>query len=239
MYIKVRDFGFPASDARHVGLGPDVPRANEVGRLNKRLARRSLSGSDSGDSVDGDGEEEYAEGDGDVDGDSYSGFGGWNSQLLGRLSWVGAAAAAASVSAAGEGEGEGDRPSQSVLEMNFEQEEEEAEEEEEEPLYPGIYRALFTFEPEGTAEMRLDEDQLVRVVGRGGGVGWAIVVDESAVLSEEEKEDAVARGETVAVRHALVPEGYLEPVKLDWEEEEGADHEPTEGEENAGVRVAV
>ncbi|EFI27612.1 hypothetical protein CC1G_14538 [Coprinopsis cinerea okayama7 len=53
--------------------------------------------------------------------------------------------------------------------------EEEEEMEEEEPMYPGIYRALFAFEPEGTAEVRLVEDQLVRVVGRGGGVGWAVV----------------------------------------------------------------
>jgi hypothetical protein len=43
------------------------------------------------------------------------------------------------------------------------------------PLPPGIYRALYAFEAEGTAEMSLSEGQLVRVVGRGGGVGWAVV----------------------------------------------------------------
>lgn len=77
----------------------------------------------------------------------------------------------------------------------------------ERPLFPGLYRAVYAFEPEGTAEMALEEDQVVRVIGRGGGVGWAIV----------------ARGGDEG--HALVPEGYLELVSLDrdqvGEEEEG------------------
>lgn len=63
------------------------------------------------------------------------------------------------------------------------------------PLVPGTYRAIYSFEPEGTAEMALEEDQVVKVVGRGGGVGWAIVEREGT-------------GE-----HALVPEGYLELVE--------------------------
>jgi hypothetical protein len=47
---------------------------------------------------------------------------------------------------------------------------------------------------------------MVRVIGRGGGVGWAIVAREG--------DDG----------HALVPEGYLELVSLDRDqlgEEEG------------------
>jgi hypothetical protein len=71
----------------------------------------------------------------------------------------------------------------------------------EEPLYPGLYRALYAFEPEGTAEMKLEEDQVVRVIGRGGGVGWAVV-----------DRDTGGGG------HALVPESYLEVVRLDGEE---------------------
>jgi hypothetical protein len=63
------------------------------------------------------------------------------------------------------------------------------------PLFPGKYRALFAFEPEGTAEMEMKEDQIVNVVGRGGGVGWAVV----------EKDDG---------GYALVPESYLELVEL-------------------------
>ncbi|KAG5338643.1 hypothetical protein C0989_006732 [Termitomyces sp. Mn162] len=82
------------------------------------------------------------------------------------------------------------------------------EDEEEEPLYPGLYRAMYAFEPEGTAEMALVEDQIVRVVGRGGGVGWAVVVDESTGIDGD--------GEP---RHALVPESYLEMFRLDWENE--------------------
>jgi hypothetical protein len=75
-----------------------------------------------------------------------------------------------------------------------------AEEDEEDgsPLVPGRYRALYAFEPEGTAEMALEEDQVVSVIGRGGGVGWAVV----------EKEDG---------GHALVPESYLELVEASRE----------------------
>lgn len=73
---------------------------------------------------------------------------------------------------------------------------------EEDPLYPGLYKALYAFDPEGTAEMKLEEDQIVRVIGRGGGVGWAVV----------------DRGEADG-GHALVPESYLEVVQLDEEEE--------------------
>lgn len=73
------------------------------------------------------------------------------------------------------------------------------------PLFPGVYRALYAFEPEGTAEMKLEEEQLVRVIGRGGGVGWAVVVKGGL------KDMGV---------HALVPESYLEPVRLDRQEED-------------------
>jgi hypothetical protein len=72
-----------------------------------------------------------------------------------------------------------------------------------EPLYPGLYRAMYPFEPEGASEMALEEGQFVRVVGRGGGVGWAIVVRDPK------------SGEGDVSVHALVPESYLEAVKLD------------------------
>ena len=74
----------------------------------------------------------------------------------------------------------------------------EEDEEDGGPLIPGRYRALYAFEPEGTAEMALEEDQVVNVIGRGGGVGWAVV----------EKEDGA---------HALVPESYLELVEASRE----------------------
>jgi len=88
--------------------------------------------------------------------------------------------------------------------MSDEEGEDEGDAESEPPLFPGLYRALYAFEPEGTAEMRLDEDQLVRVIGRGGGVGWAVVVKDGL------KDTGV---------HALVPESYLEPARLDGEED--------------------
>jgi hypothetical protein len=91
---------------------------------------------------------------------------------------------------------------------------------EEDALYPGLYRALYAFEPEGTAEMRLEEDQVVRVIGRGGGVGWAVVIDEKGTAEEAEAEGVAS--DLVAPKHALVPESYLEPVRLDWEDEEAA-----------------
>ena len=107
----------------------------------------------------------------------------------------------------------GSRPSQSDLDKNFnasspteEQDDPYGDEYEEyddaqggegeEALLPGLYRALYAFEPEGTAEMALEEEQIVHVVGRGGGVGWAVVEREGG-------------------GHALVPESYLELIEAD------------------------
>jgi hypothetical protein len=53
-------------------------------------------------------------------------------------------------------------------------------------LRPGVYKALYDFTPEGTAEMGLREGQLVRVVGRGGGVGWAVVEREQGADADGE-----------------------------------------------------
>jgi len=85
---------------------------------------------------------------------------------------------------------------------------------EDQTLTPGVYRAIYAFVPEGTAEMSLDEDQLVKIVGRGGGVGWAIAVVEGT--------ESNGRG---VGEHALVPESYLEFVRAfqpgEFEEEDG------------------
>lgn len=88
--------------------------------------------------------------------------------------------------------------------------EEPEEDEDEAPFVPGIYRALYAFEPEGTAEMALTEDQHVRVLGRGGGVGWVVV------LKSDGNEQA------------LVPEGYLELVKPDMDLDGEADEDDEE-----------
>jgi len=84
------------------------------------------------------------------------------------------------------------------------------------PLVPGVYRAIYPFIPEGTAEMALEEDQLVKIIGRGGGVGWAIAVVEGADTGEREGD------------HALVPESYLEFVRSF---EPGEVNDEEEGEE--------
>lgn len=237
-------------------MGTEVPKANDVVRLNRRLRRRVVSGYSvaSVESSDGDGMEFDEEDDDDEiekimrggGGGGGSGYGrGFDSfrMGLGRMSfnagrggggggfWPHQQATAATVLAAASS-----FPSRDDFERNFldgssdddlESEDEPeyingtgdddmqggAGEEEEDTLYPGLYRAVYAFEPEGTAEMRLVEDQLVRVIGRGGGVGWAVVVDESATA------DAAADGEESAPRHALVPESYLEPVRFDYEDE--------------------
>ncbi|KZT35238.1 hypothetical protein SISSUDRAFT_1051709 [Sistotremastrum suecicum HHB10207 ss-3] len=80
-------------------------------------------------------------------------------------------------------------------------------------LVPGLYRALYQFTPEGTAEMGLEEGQIVRIVGRGGGVGWAIAVRDLNAGKEGGDE---GEGEGM---HALVPEGYLELVRADDEDD--------------------
>ncbi|KAG5640913.1 hypothetical protein DXG03_006672 [Asterophora parasitica] len=190
--IHIRDFAYPRTDERFRGLGADIPRANRVARLNRRLRPGSGAGSQSS----GDDEREDDEDDEDTDA-------AWD--ML-RHGWKGAGFV--------DRGGASGAPSQAEMDWNFRDGAEEEEEEEEEddgegetPLWPGLYRALYAFQPEGTAEMALEEDQLVRVVGRGGGVGWAVVVDESADTPDT---------------HALVPEGYLTPVRMDWEDEEEA-----------------
>lgn len=185
---KVRDFAFPQSDDRHFGKGSGVPRAN---RLLHRNSTSSVSSSSADDNAELEAEDDQRH-------SSWSPF-RWNT--LSSHFWGGKSAEQADDSAAG--------PSRTDFDRNFESsspgEEESGPEYEdsydeeyvppgEEPLLPGTYRALFPFEPEGTAEMALEEDQIIHVIGRGGGVGWAIV-------------------ETEGGGHALVPESYIELVQ--------------------------
>lgn len=166
--------------------------------------------------------------------------GGWDGfrMGLGRLSWnVGTTGASTAATVLEEEAKDAGFPSRMDLDRNFLEGDSDADldeeyydangvvpvdddDYEEDALYPGLYRALYAFEPEGTAEMRLEEDQVVRVIGRGGGVGWAVVIDEKGTAEEAEAEGLAA--DLVAPKHALVPESYLEPVRLDWEDEEAA-----------------
>ncbi|KAG8735420.1 hypothetical protein FRC10_010612 [Ceratobasidium sp. 414] len=66
---------------------------------------------------------------------------------------------------------------------------------------PGTYRALYAFEPQGIAEMALAEGQHVYVLRRGGGDGWVEVLKHNGI------------------EYGLVPEGYLELVRPDFDGE--------------------
>ena len=212
--VRIRDFAFPDEDVRHAGTGPLTPRPNR--RLQRPLSTWSASSASSTGSNEDDA--------GSAGGANSYGFSGWG---LGRLGWFGARSNTSSSSGAGTDSPAGGSggPSQRDFARNFDVTSPEYEVDDpyeslddddddddddtddrfgrgedrggERPLLPGLYRALYVFEPEGTAEMALEEDQIVRVIGRGGGVGWAIV----------------ARGGDEG--HALVPEGYLELVSLD------------------------
>ncbi|KAI0717608.1 hypothetical protein C8T65DRAFT_641139 [Cerioporus squamosus] len=186
LLFKIRDFAFPPSDDRHAGMGPDAPRANRPRRRWSTYSTASVSSTGSSQA-----EETEEEG----------GAGGWGSYrwntLSTHFSW-------------GPGQGQDGGPSQTDLERNFaasspadedddddfEEYEDALQDADDEALVPGLYRALYAFEPEGTAEMALEEEQVVHVVGRGGGVGWAVVEKEGG-------------------GHALVPESYLELVEAD------------------------
>ena len=323
IYIKVRDFGFPPTDERHLGLGADIPKANRVHRLNRKLggpdrataraaaaldpsssmgSRKtdSIGSIGSVDSSDADAEEEEEEEEEDGKGGSegwgigFSGWGkggnskGWDGFKLGmgRFSWN-IRSNHSNIRNGNEDSDNKDKnskgtsstngifPSRKDLDMNFmdslssssddddgrprqrvtdqgiteefndddddfdetvgddDREQDGEYEEPQEPLYPGLYRALYPFEPEGMAEMELDENQIVRVVGRGGGIGWAVVVDERCSGGDGDEEGGGGGGK-VQVKHALVPESYLEAVTLDWEEEEEEGLEVAESEDGGG-----
>ncbi|EKM58933.1 uncharacterized protein PHACADRAFT_249058 [Phanerochaete carnosa HHB-10118-sp] len=194
--VKIRDFAYPLSDERHVGRGPDVPRSNRPRNRGSVYSSSSSSACSDEDEGGEDGEEQQQQR------NSFSAF-RWNT--LSTHFWNGK----------DDDDDDDDDddldagPSQTDLAMNFDQSSPVNEHDDyadddddypppsdDEPLIPGMYRALYPFEPEGTAEVALEEEQLVHVVGRGGGVGWAIVEKEGG-------------------GHALVPESYLELVTPD------------------------
>ncbi|KAG2064596.1 hypothetical protein BDR04DRAFT_242846 [Suillus decipiens] len=204
--IKIRDYAFVPSDPRFSGEGPNVPRQNRPKVLARRLRGSSSSTSSLTSTSSTEEEDEQWE-----DENDNSGWGGfkWGFQKL-QSGWGLGSGSSSSDDfpsrtdfARNFGDGSGDDESEVYEEPDEfpENQDDDEEEMEGEPmLHPGLYRALYSFEPEGTAEMKLDEDQIVRVVGRGGGVGWAVVV----------KEDTNS--------HALVPESYLEVVRLDGDD---------------------
>ena len=153
LLVKIRDFAFPPRDERHQGLGPDVPRPNRVRVLNKRRTDSSVSSLASSDGED----EEEDEGDGDD---------GWGGFKWGAFSWPTAKAGDTR-----NGNGDGSMPNSMDFARNFDVEVSEGEGQSEgedelgedgeggdvegdrsllgdEPLYPGLYRALYAFRPQ-------------------------------------------------------------------------------------------
>ncbi|KIK94170.1 hypothetical protein PAXRUDRAFT_12214 [Paxillus rubicundulus Ve08.2h10] len=216
--IKIRDYGFDSSDPRFSGEGLHVPRPNRLKTLEKRLTLRcSTSSAGSSSSSEGDDENQWEdEPEGGINGwgGFKWGFGrGWGLDVGGAVSGTDSGFPSRgdldrNFGELDEAESDGEEEEEvygDAEELSDEQYEDDDAEGEGEPLLlPGLYRALYAFEPEGTAEMKLDEDQMVRVIGRGGGVGWAVVVKDGL------KDAGV---------HALVPESYLELVRLDGHEE--------------------
>ncbi|KAK7455742.1 hypothetical protein VKT23_010774 [Stygiomarasmius scandens] len=166
----------------------------------------------------------------DEDEDEDDGNNGWGSSFkfgMGRLSWSNSNSTSAGYPSQKElarnFAGMEDSPATSSSEDDdayYDAEEEAAQDqyqdsyegEEDPPLLPGYYRALYPFEPEpGSHEIALEEEQIVKVVGRGGGVGWAVVVVGKM------GDDGVWRneGEGQVEKHGLVPESYLEVWRLE------------------------
>ncbi|KAL4067197.1 hypothetical protein V8B97DRAFT_978821 [Scleroderma yunnanense] len=213
--IRIRDYAFPSSDPRFAGDGPYAPRPNRPNVLARKLRQRTDSSTPSTASSTTSSE------DNDQAGweDEPSGWGGFR-WSLGRgwgmpMKTMGNSMPSQSESNRNftddpevyvdEDEGEEDEESEYVdAEEDLSERDDDGEAELDNILLPGIYRAMYPFEPEGTAEMKLEEEQMVRVIGRGGGVGWAVVVKEGL------RDNGV---------HALVPESYLELVKLDSDED--------------------
>ncbi|CAL1701996.1 unnamed protein product [Somion occarium] len=192
--VKIRDFAFSPSDERHAGRGPDAPRPNRARQRWSTMSSSSESSSRHSD-IDEDAEDEQRH-------SSWSPF-RWNT-LSNHFSW-GSRSQNDDIGGPSHTDFERNFDASSPVDESTDQpypeddDQDELEDDypnEDEPLVPGLYRALYAFDPEGTAEMALEEEQMVRVVGRGGGVGWAIVEKDGG-------------------GHALVPESYLELVQAD------------------------
>lgn len=86
-----------------------------------------------------------------------------------------------------------------------------------EPLKTGVYRALYPFEAEGPSEMSVEVNQLVRIIGRGGGEGWVVALRN---WTPEQEIKGTRNACDTAVAQGLVPEGYLQPYQLDEQSDE-------------------
>lgn len=84
-------------------------------------------------------------------------------------------------------------------------------------LRSGVYRVLFDFVPEGDNELGVSEGQLVKVVGSGGGEGWAVVLKGWTMEAAKEGNETEQQVDDKEA-HGLVPESFLEIYHLDDDE---------------------
>jgi hypothetical protein len=186
--VVVRDFAFPIGDERYEGRGAFVPKPNRRhAKRHSTLSTVSLSSNE---------DEEHSNFDDD---DDEGGAGGWGSWGLSFRAWANAGPSQQDLNFGFTNPDEDEESSDAYADDDDDFDDDYGNSAEPVEIVPGVYRALYAFEPEGTAEMKLEEDQLVRIVGRGGGVGWAIAI-----------RPAIEGG-----GHALVPESYLELVTAD------------------------
>jgi hypothetical protein len=172
--VIVRDYAYPCDDERFLGLGPTRPRSNWC-----------------------EGEPEPEEPPAEQKSE-----GGWGGLALG-LGW-GFLGRRAEAPAAQEDTTDytlasgvvADHDNDSYWSDDDDDDDELADGEASDP--DGLYRAAYTFEPEGVNEMAVGVGDLLDVRGRGGGGdGWVVAIR----LDTKEE--------------GLVPEGYLERVDED------------------------
>jgi hypothetical protein len=194
LHLIVRDFAFPPSDDRHHGIKPPPPESAPISASSSELALGSLGKKH--------------------DKQRKSSFGNWGTFSLGGFGWGSLKGAVTGRSGSRTGDDERPDLDASILSpsSSFDAEDDQRyppigddddEYDEEEPLGPepeGFYRAMFPFEAMGQYEMTVDQDEVLYVSGRGGGVGW--------VLAKRTRE--VREGELI---EGLVPESYIEPAE--------------------------
>lgn len=242
--ITIRDFAFAREDARHAGLGPDVPPACDPRRLARRLRRRSTGSAQETDSdwegEDGGEWEDGGEGWGEGEGEQA----GW---MAGAELLLGKGRLTMPLDEGGVGPADFARNFGGAEEEGLYYEEAHSPPDQGTEGAPGIYRAAFEFEGVDDAEVDLEEGQLVCVTG-GGASGWAVVrsypnapalhlgglldvherigarTDVGSVWTEWWAEHMAATGGEAGApdKRALAPASYLVLVRGEGESEDDA-----------------
>jgi hypothetical protein len=228
--VVVRDFGYTATDERHLGIFPPVPGSHsrppsESGDKDDIFFTTGISQLGRSGSRGGSGKRRKS---------SFGGwagfFGGWgrnrdisggNGLGLGNVTKVdtdldlsGDVTPSSSYAEEGKfpltsvGEGEQERIHHDVWEDDGDASGDVEGDDDFGPEPVGRYKAAYAFESLGGHEMSVEEGEMIEVKGRGGGVGWVIAVR----LRTAKQSDEMMEG--------LVPESYLEPVLDEAGEEE-------------------